>query len=193
MVSREQSHGDSYRPVQAASVTGVFPSFARPHFVPENLRNGKANANTVYVQSVVNEQIVGFEPLEDNTGSAVPLSESTSAAVRPGDSAIYVYAFGPTDAVVGTRSVVARAIEQRFDEIAVKEFAACTAAQFAKLMSRLPDVNRRAFRMLSKLDAVSARQWRDSTVFLSTLREDCAHWIFCQILYAFTVATKANN
>jgi hypothetical protein len=127
----------------------------------------------LYLQLVSDEQIVAFEPLEESlAGPIVPLDNRGSPAVTAGDMAVYVYAFGPADAIAGNRSVVSRAIEQRFDEIAPKVFAACTAAQFAHLKSRLPDLNRRAFRLLTTLDATSARQWRDSSVFLAALRDE---------------------
>lgn len=171
VVRAGQDRADLYRPVRAVSMTGLFPGFARPHFTPENLQSSEASANTVYVQHIQDEQIIAFEPLEEgSTEGGVAVAEAP--AVRIGDPAVYAYAFGPSDAVVGDRGVVAQAIEDRFDEIAAKEFAACTAAQFARLVQRLPDVNRRAFRLLAELDTVSSRQWRDSIVFLITLRDE---------------------
>jgi hypothetical protein len=169
MVKGDQSADSGYRPVQAVSVTGLFPGFARPHFLPEHV--SKSSWNTVYVQCVSEEEIISFEPLEEGFVGAFSLPQ-TDRTVRRGDEPTYVYAFGPEDAVVGTRSVISAAIEKRFDEIASKEFAACTAAQFARLKNRLPDVNRRAFELLFKFNAASAHQWRDTAIFLSAIKDE---------------------
>jgi hypothetical protein len=116
----------------------------------------------------MNERIVAFEPLESATECLMPLTGTS--AVQLGDPAVYAYAFSLDDAVVGSRDVVAQMIAQRFDEISSREFAACTAAHFAQLGDRLPDVNRRAFRLLCELDGVSSREWRESTIFQAALR-----------------------
>jgi hypothetical protein len=168
---------DVYQPVRAVSMTGLFPGFARPHFVPSNeLQGASSQTNTLYVQLVAEEQIIAFEPLEEDVdGIVVELDTRDCPVVAPGDAAVYVYAFGPADAVVGSRSIVAQAIEQRFDEIAPKAFAACTAAYFAQLTKLLPDLNRKAFKLLKGVSAASARQWRDLSVFPTALRgELCA-------------------
>lgn len=152
-------------------MTGTFPGFARPHFAPANLQHQSSSANTVYVQYVLDERIVAFDPLEQDLAChVIPLADSS--AVRVGDSAVYAYAFAPNDAVVGARDVVAHVIAQRFDEIVEKEFAACTAAQFARLEDRLPDLYLRAFRSLAELDSASSRLWRDSVIFQTTLRDE---------------------
>ncbi len=161
---------DRYRPIQAVSMTGIFPGFARPHFTPENLGRSASSANTVYVQQVTNERIAQFEPLEqDITEHIIPIEGASG--VQPGDPAIYAYAFSLDEAVVGTRDHVANVITQRFDEISPKEFAACTAAHFAQLIDRLPAINRKLFRLLAEFDSESSREWRDTTVFRCALRD----------------------
>jgi hypothetical protein len=173
MVSSARQDTDIYRPIEAVSMTGTFPGFARPHFTPDTVRHHTSSANTTYVQRVLNEQIMAFEVLEQNPGGSVILV--SGPAVQVGDSAVYAYAFTPENAVIGTRDVVAKIIKARFHEIAPKAFAACTAAQFARLADRLPDVNRRALSLLTELDAFSARLWRDSVIFKTALREE---WVF---------------
>ncbi len=94
MVSDKPTQDEIYRPIQAASVTGVFPGFARPHFVPEDLQTGRANRNTIYAQRVTGEQIIDFVPLERAAVvDAFPLAPDGSPPVKLGDEAIYVYAF----------------------------------------------------------------------------------------------------
>lgn len=160
----------AFRPVRAAALTGTLPGFARPHFLPEHV--GKTGSNTFYVQRVIDERIISFEPLEEGASEGAFSLGSTDSFAKTGDPAVYVYAFGPEDVVVGFRERVATEIKKRFDEIAAKEFAACTAAQFARLTDRIPEVNRRAFRLLSRLNLTSARQWRDSAAFPAALREE---------------------
>jgi hypothetical protein len=169
MVRPHERPGESYRPVRAVSVTGTFPGFARPHFVPANLSTNSAALNTVYVQHVLDRRIVSFEALDEEVdGHTIPLTNADT--VREGEEPVYVYAFGPNDAVVGTQTAVAKAIDCRFNEIEEKLFAACTAAQFAGLVNRLTKANRRAFNLLESVDPIAANSWRDTIIFLPSLR-----------------------
>jgi hypothetical protein len=166
-----ESTGSSYKPVRAASVTGTFPGFARPHFVPANAAGEGMILNTVYVQRVLDQRISSFEALEEQVPiEAIPLESSET--VREGDEPVYVYAFGPKDAVVGNKAAIAHAIDRRFDEIEGKVFAACTAAHFAGLAKKLPAVNLRAFNLLDSIDPSTARSWRDTVVFLSCVQRE---------------------
>ena len=169
MVDALHSPSNSYRPVHAASLTGTFPGFARPHFAPADPRTDGSLQNTIYVQHVLDERIVTFEPLESATDELIPLSDASNVGV--GDDAVYVYAFDPKNAVVGSRDAIVQAIMTRFREIEPQTFAACTAAQFARLTQRLPDLNRRAFRILADISTISSCQWRDSVVFQTALRD----------------------
>ena len=91
MVKIEKDRGASYRPVQAASVTGLFPGFARPHFLPDHVDTN--SWNTVYVQRVLEEEIVSFEPLVENFAPAFCRPNEGERVARPGEKPIYVYAF----------------------------------------------------------------------------------------------------
>lgn len=125
--------------------------------------------NTVYVQRVLDRRIVCFDPFDEEVeGQIIPLTDADT--VREGEEPVYVYAFGPNDAVVGTQSAVAKAIDCRFDEIEDKLFAACTAAQFAGLIDKLSKANLRAFNLLESVDPTAANSWRDTIVFLSSLK-----------------------
>jgi hypothetical protein len=167
----QESTANSYKPIRAVSVTGTFPGFARPHFVPANTAGNRMVLNTVYVQRVLDQRIASFEALDEQIPvDAIPLRPGDT--VREGDEPVYVYAFGPQDAVVGNKASVADAINRRFDEIEGKLFAACTAAQFAGLTKKLPVANRRAFNQLDSIDPSSARSWRDTVIFLSSVRRE---------------------
>lgn len=175
LVRDSEAEREFYRPVRALSMTGLFPGFARPHFVPEYLFKVRGSLNTLYVQHVVDEKIVGFEPADDfAAANLLNVDAGNQAPVSVGDAAVYCYAFGPGDIITGFRGAVAAAITDRFQEIEGKEFAACTAAEFANLEDRLPLVNRRAFDLLARTNRFSAEVWRDCSVFAGRLRQTLA-------------------
>lgn len=172
LVTKSEEQDCTYRAVRAISLTGLFPGFARLDFVPEHLAKRRAGWNTLYVQRISRGHIAAFEPIELSGGDGA--SEVLIETVPPraiGDFPLYAYAFGSDSTAVGSRAQICKIIESRFDEISHYCFAARTAASFAHLVDRLPEINLRAYRALNDVNPFGALQWRNSVVFETALRE----------------------
>lgn len=165
--------GSLFQPVRALSMMGLFPGFARPHFLQVNESEGGLRPNTFYVQQVHKGRIAGFDVFHGEKPADPLVCEPVGAfdPVSVGDPYLYAYAFSQGDAHIGTREHIMNMIASRFGEIETKVFAARAAAGFAQLFDRLAELNRKALEKMRMLSPDAAHLWRDSSVFLPCLRE----------------------
>jgi hypothetical protein len=134
----------SYRAYHALSVTGLFPGFACPHFIHAH---SYQSSNIYYIQRISSlDRVDAMDVFNDPFASRIAkLPDLINCTIMIGDPAIYAYLFGHDDIVVGTRQEVSKTINKRFSELSTHVFKSRTAASFAWLFDKLPEINNRAF------------------------------------------------